>query len=340
MNKFLVVGPAWVGDMVMAQALIMQLRLDNPNAMIDVLAPTWTLALLQRMPEVNQAIAMPIGHGRLALLERYRMGKQLRKESYDHAIVLPNSLKSALIPFWARIKKRTGFVGEMRYGLLNDVRKLNKEQLPRTIDRFVALGLSKNTIFNAQEVFTPQLQSTPLQQQQSLANLKINYVAKKPVLALCPGAEFGPAKRWPIEHFVAIAQHYLKQGFQVWLFGSNKDNSITSAINAACDNQCLNLAGKTTLGEAIDLLALSNAVITNDSGLMHIACALNRPVVAIYGSSSPGFTPPLNEKAKILSLTLACSPCFQRECPLQHLNCLRLLLPETVITAVDEALAS
>lgn len=340
MNKFLIVGPAWVGDMVMAQALFMQLRHDNPNSQIDVIAPTWTLDLLKRMPEVNHAIPMPIGHGQLALLERYRIGKQLRQAHYDQTILLPNSFKSALIPFWARIKKRTGFIGEMRYGLLNDWRKLDKEQLPRTIDRFVALGLAKTAVLNTREVCIPQLQSTVEQQQQSLTNLKIHYDPNKPVLALCPGAEFGPAKRWPIEHFVTTAKHYFAQGFQIWLFGSNKDRTITDKINSECDNACLNLAGKTTLGEAIDLLALASVVITNDSGLMHIACALNRPVIAIYGSSSPGFTPPLNDKAKVLSLNLACSPCFQRECPLQHLNCLRLLLPEKIITAVNEALAS
>lgn len=333
MNKLLVVGPAWVGDMVMAQTLFSSLKKSNPALAIDVLAPAWSEPLLERMPEVNKSHVMPLGHGELSLKKRYEMAKQLRSEYYQQAIVLPNSWKSALIPFWARIPKRTGWRGEMRYGLLNDVRVLDEKALPLMIERFMALAYSPKTTL-PKPYPKPSLQVSPDKISEAIATHKLNHA--NPILALCPGAEFGPSKRWPAEYYGTVAKKYLQVGWQVWIFGSPKDTPVAQEIQQHVDNACVDLTGKTRLGEAIDLMSLASLVLTNDSGLMHIAAALDKPLVAVYGSSSPRFTPPLNDGAKMLKIDISCSPCFKRECPLEHLNCMRELSPSRVLNALEE----
>lgn len=332
-KKILVVGPAWVGDMVMAQTLFKVLKQQDAQVQIDVLAPDWTRALLNRMPEVNKAISMPIGHGKLALKQRLEIGRSLQSERYDQAIVLPNSWKSALIPFFAGIQKRTGWRGEMRYGLLNDVRSLDKQSLPLMIQRFMALGLPPKNKLPMPYPY-PQLVVSHASLQASIA--KHQLTIEKPILAMCPGAEFGPSKRWPAEYFADVAREYIRQGYQVWLFGSKNDQSVADIIQAGCNQACINLIGKTTLDEAIDLLSLAKKVVSNDSGLMHIAAALGRPLVAMYGSTSTAFTPPLSQKVKIVNLKLECSPCFKRECPLGHWKCMKDMKPEMVVQALKD----
>jgi len=319
--------------MVLAQSLFKVLKQRHPGAHLDVLAPAWTHPLLARMPEVDAAIAAPFVHGRLDLGLRWRLGRELRAHHYDRAIVLPNSLKSAIVPFAARARVRTGFTGEWRYGLLNDIRRLDQRKLPRTVDRFVALALAPDEALPA--IPTPRLQADADKARATLSRWNRQPPAAL-VLGLCPGAEYGPAKRWPAEYFAAVAQAALAQGREVWLFGSNKDKPETAAVQSLTQGRCLDLAGQTTLEEAIDLLSLTVAVVSNDSGLMHVAAALDRPVVALYGSSDPRHTPPMSDKATVLYLGLACSPCFERECPLGHLNCLRQLAPERVLAALKE----
>ncbi len=333
----LIVGPSWVGDMVMAQSLFKTLKRQNPDVQIDVLAPNWSRALLARMPEVRRSIDMPLGHGELKLAERKALGKSLRDTPYQQAIVLPNSFKSALVPFWANIPVRTGYVGEFRYFILNDARKLDKSLLTRTVDRFVALGLPKGAP-HPPHVPHPRLEVAASQVEQSLARFNLSKTST-PILALCPGAEYGRAKRWPTLYFAALARHYLAHEWEVWLFGSDKDRSVTDEVNQLTTHQCIDLSGQTQLGEAVDLLSQANAVVTNDSGLMHVAAALDRPLAAVFGSSDPNFTPPLSIDASIVSHYLHCSPCFQRECPHQHINCLSELYPQEVIEALDALLA-
>ena len=333
-NKILIVGPAWVGDMVMAQSLFKVLKQRHPQVVIDVLAPAWSLPILARMPEVSQGIIMPLGHGKLGLRERYRLGKSLRAKRYDQAIVLPNSFKSALIPFFAKIPQRTGWRGEMRYGVLNDARLLDKERYPLMVERFMALGLPAKTPLTG-AVLAPELYSSAETQDATLNRLQLQR-SEKPVLALCPGAEFGPSKRWPETHYAALAREKLKAGWDVWILGSPKDAEVAETIMQYTDNQCVNLAGRTQLVESIDLLALARVVISNDSGLMHIAAAVNKPLVSIYGSTSPAFTPPLHSLAKVVQLDLECQPCFKRECPLKHHRCMQNLQPESVLNAMSE----
>jgi heptosyltransferase-2 len=330
----LIVGPSWVGDMVMAQALFKTLKQSSPKAVIDVLAPAWTLPLLARMPEVRSGIEMPVGHGAFGWSARRALGRSLRGR-YDQAIVLPNSWKSALVPWFAKIPLRTGFVGEVRYGLLNDARKLDKQKFPKTIERFVALGTP--------EEFVQPMDRPHLQAQSADAALNKLGLTSGRILALCPGAEYGPAKQWPAMHFSSLATQWLQVDptAQVWIFGSEKDQPIGEQIRVDVQNsvsdRVQNLAGKTSLGEAIDLMALARAVVSNDSGLMHVAAALDLPLVAIFGSSDPQHTPPNGapEKTKSLWLGLECSPCFKRECPLGHLDCLNKISPEQVLQAVE-----
>ena len=327
-ERVLIVAPSWIGDMVMAQPLIARLH-QQTDIHVDVLALPWIKPLLTRMPGVDGIVDMPIGHGRLALSERYSIGKSLRGQ-YQRAIVLPNTLKSALIPWFAKIPRRAGYTGEARYGLLNDRHQLDEEAMPRLVDRYRALANGSQG--NTGEVY-PELKVSDEQVKQTCEDLGIKLL-DQPILGLCPGAEYGEAKRWSECHYAKVAQHALDQGQAVWLFGSAKDQAVTQAINDACDDGCLDLAGKTTLDQAIDLMSLTDAVVTNDSGLMHVACALGRKVVAVFGSTSPDYTPPLSDQAQVLRLGLECSPCFERTCPLGHTDCLNQLLPEQVIEAL------
>ncbi len=319
--KILVIGPAWVGDMVLAQSLFKTLKANQPNCIIDVAAPAWTLPLLDRMPEVNGKIALTFKHGELAFWQRIAFGKSLKNQEYTQAIILTNSFKSALLPWAAGIQKRTSFLGEMRYGLINDIRALDKIKLKKTVERFVSLGLEKEQKL-AESLPIPQLISDKSNALAVLKKLGMPEPTVK-ILGLCPGAEFGEAKRWPAEYYAEVANAALQQGWQVWLIGSDKDLPVTNKINQLTRNNCQNLGGKTTLGDAIDLMALCDTVVSNDSGLMHVAAALNIKLIAIFGSSDPYHTPPMSTKAVIKYLGISCSPCFQRTCPLQHFNCMK-----------------
>lgn len=346
--KILIIGPAWVGDMVMAQGLFIALEQQHPDAKIDVIAPDWTRPLLERMPEVNQVLSLPFKHGELNLLKRIEIGKSLRDKKYDWAIILPNSWKSAIIPFAARIPKRTGWRGEMRFGLLNNIRYLDKKKYPLMIQRFIALSYPANASPPLERgvatesgggileriPFRPQLTVNTSTQKDTLQKFNIN--TDKPIVALCPGAEFGPSKRWPEKYYAEVGSYLLDKNIEVLLMGSQKDQVVTNTINELTQNRCKNLAGNTTLGEAIDIMAQTSLVITNDSGLMHIAAALNKPLIAMYGSTDPNFTPPLSDNAKILSIELYCRPCFQRDCPLKHHRCMNDLLPQRVIEALKQ----
>ena len=336
-SKILIIGPAWIGDMMMAQSLFKVIKQRKPDTRIDVLASPWTLPLLARMPEVDNTIDMPLGHGKIELGVRYRLGKFLAQSNYQQAIVLPNSFKSALIPAVAGIPLRTGWRGEMRYGLLNDIRLLDKRRYPLMVQRYLALGYPAHATLP--ETFPyPELLIDPARQPQLLTKFALR--RDRPVLILCPGAEYGPSKRWPETYYAHVADHKIRQGWQVWLLGSAKDNSVTEAIRDQLDEaqqvHCYNLAGTTQLDEAIDLMAMADAVVSNDSGLMHIAAALSRPLVVIYGSTSSAFTPPLSEHVRVVSIAIECSPCFERECPKQHHRCLKDLSPSTVLEALQD----
>lgn len=326
MPRALIVAPSWIGDTVLSQPLFARLRASGLE--LDALAPPWVAPVLRRMPEIAEVIDNPFAHGELALKSRYRLARRLAKQRYERAYLLPNSLKSALVPFLAGIPERIGFVGEARYGLVNRRHVLDKIALPLMVERFAQLAETPGTP-PALPIAPPRLVSTPEQQAAVLAALK-QEGARRPI-AFCPGAEYGSAKRWPAKHFAILAHALAERGHDIWLLGSAKDANVSAAITRLAPDVCTDFCGVTTLDQAIDLMACAELVVCNDSGLMHVAAALGRPLVALFGSSSPGFTPPLSPRATVLSLGLECSPCFERECPLGHLDCLNKLSPAQVL---------
>nr|WP_281412008.1 lipopolysaccharide heptosyltransferase II [Motiliproteus sediminis] len=296
----MIVGPSWVGDMVMAQSLFKALKRAEPECRIDVVAPAWSHPILARMPEVNEAINLDVKHGEWGFRKRLQLGRQLEANRYSRSIVIPRSLKAALVPFFASIPVRTGFRGEMRYGLLNDMRLLDKRRLPLAVQRFVALGLEPSV--SAPEIINPSLHVDAGNQQRLIAELALQL--ERPVAALLPGAEFGPAKQWPEQHWAQLAEQLTEQGYQVWCLGSPKDEAVATRIQAQTNAPILNLCGKTRLEDAVDLLALADVAISNDSGLMHVAAAVDCHVIAIYRTTTPDYTPPLTDKTDILRADL------------------------------------
>ena len=260
--------------------------------------------------------------------------RELAEKNYDQAIVLPNSFKSALAPWFAGIPLRTGFVGELRQLLLNDARRRDDKTLLQMAEQFAALAEPPGVPLQ-RPLAPPHLVADEARRAATLAKLGLD--TARPVVALCPGAEYGPAKRWPPQYFAELARRLAAQGHAVWIIGSKNDAAIGAEIARHSGGAGIDLCGRTTLDEAIDLLSCAALVISNDSGLMHVAAALGKPLLALYGSSSPAFTPPLSDAAQILRLDLPCSPCFRRVCPLGHFNCMMKMTPDHVWRQIDFA---
>jgi len=324
-EAILIVAPSWIGDAILSEPLLAILREPLQEPTVDVLAPPWCAPVYQRMRGVRNIIENPIGHRELRLRERRVLAERLRGNGYARALVLPNSFKSALIPWLARIPRRIGYVREARGILLTDARRLDSKALPRLVDRFVALAAQPGELVPtaAAPVLVPDAANA------AEAIRVLGLATHRPVAILCPGAEYGPAKRWPAEHFITLARRFIDSGYVVWLVGSPNDRVAADPIAAAIP-EVRNVCGRTDLGTAIDLLATASVVVSNDSGLMHAAAAVGRPLVALFGSSSPDYTPPLSPLARVAKIDIVCSPCFQRECPLGHFKCMRELSPNLV----------
>lgn len=335
-RQYLVIGPSWVGDMVMAQSLFITLKRLYADCEIDVVSPAWSLPVLQRMPEIRQGIALPVSHGKFSFSTRYKLGRSLKTGNYSHAIVLPRSWKSALVPYFAAVPVRTGYRGEMRYGLLNDIRLLDTSVLNRTVQRYVAHAYHQSEYsVSPPEVPYPELRSNKENSDRLLEELNLNL--EKPVIGFMPGAEYGLAKQWPTEYFAKLALSLVEQGYQVWVFGSAKETMLGDEIAQGASDGVYNLCGKTELADVIDLIACTEQVVSNDSGLMHVAAAMDVKVNVIYGSSTPDYTPPLTDTAEIFYKRLSCSPCFARTCRYGHYDCLRKISPEEVLEKFDLA---
>jgi len=329
MRRVLVIAPNWIGDALMAQPLFALLKTLHPRVIIDAVAPAWVAPVLERMPEINQVFATDLGHKKLQLWHRWALASDLRDTGYDAAYILPNSLKSALIPWLAGIRLRIGYLGEHRYGLLN-VRHTNppRDERPSMSRHYAALAYAPDA--GLPENLPPPRLEADFNESVRVAN-RFTLDTRVPLIVFCPGAEYGPAKRWPPEHFAVLAQ-MARNAFPYAQFvslGSPKDMPLAQAI-ADQAPFVRNLCGQTSLSEACALIAHASAVVTNDSGLMHVAAALRRPIVALYGSTDPRHTPPLSDTAQVQWLHLECSPCFARECPLGHFKCMRELSPEQV----------
>jgi len=330
-SPVLIVGPSWVGDMVMAASLIEVLRLRDPGRPIDVLAPPAALPIARMIPGVRRTIPLGLGHGELGLLARWRAGRALRGDGYGKAIILPRAFKAAIPPFAAGIPERVGYKGELRSPLLTEARPDPDRKTARTIERFVALGLPKGA-----PAFPPRPRLLLPDGAVDSATAKFPLEGEGPVMALCPGAEYGPAKRWPAAKFAALAALAVRAGYRVRIFGSPKDAEAAQEIVATSGVPVDNLVGRTSLFEAAALLAIADVVISNDSGLMHVAGAFDRRLVVIYGASSEKMTPPATPSAKVVARDLSCRPCHKRECPLGTLACLQGIAPEEVLAAAEQ----
>ncbi len=330
-HAVLIVAPNWVGDMVMAQCLLKALKLRDPAIPIDVIAPATTAPLVARMDEARAAIEVGLQHGRLKPAMIWRQTRKLRGR-YHQAYILPGSLKSSLIPWLARIPQRTGYPGEHRYGLVNDIRPRAEEDKRNTAYMFRALA--DGGPLDEPRLTVDQSNQRRLCEQWSLQ--AGDYVV------LAPGAEFGPSKRWPAEKYAALAARFIKQeepdgSKQVIIVGGPGDREIGAEITALAPG-AIDLCGRTSLLDAVDLIAGAMVAVTNDSGLMHIAAAVGAPIVAIYGSTLPDHTPPLTSRAITLTRRLECTPCFKRACPLGHMDCLNSLDVDSVENAVREVI--
>ena len=332
-ERALIIAPSWIGDAIMAEPLFARLKAQTPHLKIDALAPAWVRPVLSRMAEISAAHPSIFAHGELNLSGRLQTARNLRQGRYDRAYILPNSFKSALAPWLAGIPRRIGFTGECRFGLINERHGLDKKALPLMVERFAQLAEPVGKPLT-RPVAPPRLISSRGQQVAALAALGLaqegDTHSLRPVV-LCPGAEYGAAKRWPAKHFATLAWELVRAGHPVWLLGSSKDHAIAESIREQVPGDCRNLCGHTRIDQAIDLIAQASLVVCNDSGLMHIAAALDRPVIALFGSSSPDFTPPLSQKATVMQREMPCSPCFKRICPYGHTDCLEKLLPAQVL---------
>jgi heptosyltransferase-2 len=313
-----VVAPNWIGDALMAQPLLMRLRKKRPGVRIDMLVPPRVAPVVRRMPEVAKIIEADLRHGELQLGDRWRLGRMLRERGYAEAYVLPNTMKSALAPSLARIPLRVGYLGESRVGLLNKIHKARHAREPMTL-HYARLA-EEPGMEPAMPLPAPSIRT-------GLSDVLTRFRISGPYVVLCPGAEYGPAKRWP--YFRELAA---RLDMQIVLLGSAGDLESNRKIRG------MNLIGKTSLDDAIDLIAKAAAVVSNDSGLMHVAAAAGRPLVALFGSSSPEHTGPQSPAARVLWLHTDCSPCFEPVCPLGHFRCMNDLTVEQVLNAVDSTL--
>lgn len=334
-SPILIVGPSWVGDMVMAASLVEAVRRRFPGRPVDMLAPPSSLPIAALIGGIERAIPLALGHGELGLVDRWRLGRSLRDRGYGTAIVLPRALKAAIPPFSAGIPERIGYAAEGRSLLLTDARHDGARKTARTIDRFVALAGPAGAPPPSPR---PVLRALRRPGRELEARLGLDF--SFPSIAFCPGAEYGPAKRWPAGKFAALAGIAHESGYRVRLFGGPKDREITAEIAARAGVPLDDLAGRTSLVEAAQLLSIAEVVVSNDTGLMHVAGALDRPLVVLYGSSSEKLTPPTAPIAESLSLELSCRPCFQRTCPLGTLACLEGIAPPAVFAAVRRVAAA
>ena len=336
-ERILIVAPSWVGDAILSEPLVGLLRDPYEDPIVDVLAPSWCAPVYARMRGIRRIVETPFGHGKFDLAGRRKLAREFKAEGFTRAFVLPNSWKSALVPYLARIPKRIGYRGEARYGLLTDARRLDKKAMPRLVDRFASLAAAPG----ARVPLSPAPILVPNATNRAGAMRALNLKTDRPVVVLCPGAEFGAAKRWPPNQFAELAQMFLRDGLHVWIVGSPNDKIASEALLMVMGENALkvrDLTGRTDLGTTIDILSSASLVISNDSGLMHAAAAVGVPLVALFGSSSPVYTPPLSPVARIARIDIECSPCFKRECPLGHFKCMRELKPEMVYNLARSAL--
>ena len=332
----LLIAPQWIGDAVMTQPLLAALHTQGHRLTVGALP--WVAPVYRAMAEVHRVIEFPFVHGRLQLSERRQLAKSLRGQFQD-AVVCPNSFKSALLPWLAGIERRTGYRGEARWGLLtHTLPNPPRHDRGSMVAHYLALaGISVPAVSKSRR---PVLQVSP---DTRIAVLGSWGLHANGYYVFAPGAEYGPAKRWPAPHFAELAG---RLDAPVVLLGSAHEaplcDEIVRLAQRVRTGTCISLAGRSGLDESLALVAGARAVVSNDSGLMHIAAALGTPQVALFGSSNPRHTPPLSDTARVLWLKddavysppLDCAPCYARSCPLGHTRCLQDLTPQRAAEAL------
>ena len=313
-EKLLIIPQNWLGDIVMSQTLLKRVKSENPNTVIDILVNSTFKSLVERMPEINKAVILDSGHKELGLLKRLNLARRI-KGNYDQSIVLSRSIKSALIPYFAKIPIRTGELGESRYILINDLKKFTKEDRRKTAFRYVSMFSKKEEVLDKK--YYPSLQSDPENMKILSDKYKLNL--DKKIIIFAPGAAFGPSKMWPVEKFKELGEK-LNKDFFILILGSNNEKNIGDKI--VTNKNMINLCGETTITDAVDLIHISEFCVSNDSGLMHLASATNTKSISIYGATSPELTPPLTSNKEIHYRGISCSPCFEKKCKYGHYNCL------------------
>ena len=341
MQSILIIAPNWIGDAVNTQPLLANLKALYPGSKIDILASNWVAPIYRACSEVHEVIEAKFEHKKLQWNLRKQLAKEIEAKNYQACFVLPNSFKSALIPWLANIPFRIGYRGELRFGLINlaldNPSKINR---PPMVEHYLALSeLLKEDNSLSFAKLAPRLNVSTTAKQSVEKKLQEASINNDSIYAICPGAEYGPSKRWPTGHFAALAQKLITQNSnnQIILLGSKSDHALAQEITSQAKqaSKIHNWCGNTSLDEAIALIGMSKAVVSNDSGLMHVAAALQAPQIAIFGSSDPAHTPPLSDRAQIIWLNMPCSPCHKRECPLGHLQCLKDILPEQVLATLN-----
>lgn len=318
--RILVTGPSWIGDMVMAQSLFKLLHKKKQDLCLDVIAPEWVFPILKRMPEVNTPISLSSRHGKLDLWKRIKLGKHLKQRKYHEAIIIPRSFKSAIPSYFAGIKERSGFSHHL--GLVNRVESYKKTRKALFVRRYLALASDRAYTMAFKEIPKPTLS---VDDENIVQWLQKTGLKNKNYIVFAPGAEFGPSKQWRTEKFAQLADLISRKNLQICIIGSEKDKKVSRKIvTLSKEKNIIDLSGKTSLTDVIDIMSAAKAVVSNDSGLMHIAAASQTSVVTIYGSTSPEYTPPLSMEGKhsqVIKSELDCSPCFDRECRFGHYHC-------------------
>ena len=335
-SAILVVPYMWIGDFVRCHSVIKLLKARYPKRPIDVLATTLCAPLLDYMPGVRKAIVCDLPRKRLALRQQSALAKRLSSERYGQVLVMPRTWKSALAPFLAGIPERTGFAGEVRFGLINDLR-FGERGLPRMIDRCGALALPKGTALPIDwplpELNVPAAEAAEWRTKQSLPD------DGRPVVAFAPGA-VGPSKRWPVDSYAELARELSREGIAVWVLGSPNESPLAAEIVRAAGPAAHDLTSP-NLRNAILALKLASAAISNDSGLLHVAAAIGTPTIGIFGPTSPWLWAPLNPLAAIIETRteVPCRPCHKPTCRLLHHRCMRDISTAQLLPAVRRALS-
>jgi heptosyltransferase-2 len=330
----LIIPYMWIGDFVRCHTVVRLLRQRWPTAPVDVLTTSMVAPLLDYMPGVRKGIVADLPRKRLALNQHHALARRLRAENYDHALVMPRTWKAAVAPFLAGIPRRTGFVGEGRFGLINDLR-FGERRLPRMADRCAVLALAKGErappVWPLPELEVPAAECANWRQRLGLA------ADGRPVVALAPGA-VGPSKRWPGASYAELARRLRAEGHWVWVIGGPNEKELAAEI--VDRGQIRDLTGP-DLRNAILALAAADLAVSNDSGLLHVAAALGTPAIGIFGPTSAWHWAPLNPIAAVVETTdeLACRPCHKPVCQLGHHRCMREISVDRVAMAVRQTMA-